>query len=77
MTAQIDEDLAPPWVLDGPRHSLSRLSAEEIRTARVIMTEACLVGLTTRFLIFVYLRNQEIRRNRRLVILFFVTVGKL
>ena len=52
MTAQIDENLAPPWVLDGPYHPLSRLSAEEIRTARVIMTEAGLVGLATRFPIF-------------------------
>jgi primary-amine oxidase len=52
MTAQIDENLAPPWVLDGPHHPLSRLSAEEIRTARLIMTEAGLVGLTTRFPIF-------------------------
>ena len=43
MTVQIDEDLAPPWILDGPDHPLSRLSADEIRTARVIMAEAGLV----------------------------------
>ena len=49
MTVQIDEDLAPPWVLDGPDHPLSRLSADEIRTARVIMAEAGLVSVTTRF----------------------------
>ena len=34
MTVQIDENLAPPWILDGPHHPLSRLSADEIRTAR-------------------------------------------
>jgi primary-amine oxidase len=49
MTVQIDEDLAPPWVLDGADHPLSRLSADEIRTARVIMAEAGLVSVTTRF----------------------------
>jgi primary-amine oxidase len=49
MTVQIDEDLAPPWVLDGADHPLSRLSADEIRTARVIMAEAGLVSVTSRF----------------------------